>query len=118
MTFMFLSSYTINTKVILALAVISSIALGLMIIVSHLTSYIEFDFVLKWLLPAGFILLLIAFISMFAILIIMGVNNQEDVNRLAGWTLLAAANSKYNHFYEPLFFHIYEFSANTFFIQK
>ncbi|CAF0937982.1 unnamed protein product [Adineta steineri] len=83
--------YPTSTKAILGLTVISSVTLGLMIIVAHFASYIEHDFILKWLIPYGFISLVIAFVCMFVILLLTGTKEIEDVDYIVDWRLKADA---------------------------
>ncbi|CAF0874538.1 unnamed protein product [Adineta steineri] len=83
--------YPASTKAILGLTVISSVTLGLMIIVAHFASYIEHDFILKWLIPYGFISLVIAFVCMFVILLLTGTKEIEDVDYIVDWRLKADA---------------------------
>ncbi|CAF0902060.1 unnamed protein product [Adineta ricciae] len=83
--------YTRKTKAVIGFAVISSIILGLMVIVSHFASYIPYDFILKWLLPGGFISLVAAFTFIFITLIMMGSGKSDYVNRVVVWRTLQVA---------------------------
>ena len=82
------SSYSKYTKAVIALVVISSIALGCSIIIAHFASYISHDTILKWLLPVGFTLLIIPSICMIAILSLMNGNRQVDLDGLSGRILV------------------------------
>ena len=68
--------------------------LGSMVIVSHFASYIPYDFILKWLLPGGFISLVTAFTVMFITLIMMGTGRSDFVNKVVAWRTLQVAQCK------------------------
>ena len=88
------SSYSKSTKAVIALVVISAIALGCSVLIAHFASYISQDTIIKWLLPTGLALLIFTSICMFAILIIMGTNKKIDLDGISGRTLVDAAKGK------------------------
>jgi hypothetical protein len=56
-----------------------------MVIVGHLITFIEHSFILRWLLPGGFISMMIAFFSMIIILAIQGYDKDQELNYILGW---------------------------------
>ncbi|UJR28109.1 hypothetical protein I4U23_009364 [Adineta vaga] len=83
-------TYSKSTKAVIGLAIVSSFALGIMVIVSHFGSYIQYDFILKWLIPGGFFALVTGFGAIFIILIMMGSGKYEDVDEIVNWRTLEA----------------------------
>lgn len=77
-------SYTARTKAIVALAVISSISLGVLVILTHFTSYVTHDRFITWLVRGGSVAMALSCICMLAILIIMGTSKHEDARGVFG----------------------------------
>ncbi len=78
-------SYTKTTKAVVAFAVISSMTLGVMVIVAHIITFIEHSFIIRWLLPAGFISMMVACFSMVIVLAIEGYDKNQELNYMLGW---------------------------------
>lgn len=81
-------SFTAKTKAVIALAVISSICIGTLVILTHFTSYISHDTFINWLVRGGLVAMTVSSICMFSILIIMGTSKHEDSQGLDGHLLI------------------------------
>ena len=86
--FLFNSSYTVRTKISLAMAIIAVLCLGVMIFFSHLISFIEIDYILNWLIPICFGLLTLSIICITVTVSVMGALMTEDILELRyHWSL-------------------------------
>ena len=81
-------SYTARTKAIIALAVISSVSLGVLVILTHFTSYVAHDSFINWLVRGGSVAMTLSCFCMLAILIITGTSKYEDVQGILGDLLI------------------------------
>jgi len=70
------------------------VTLGCMVILAHIITFIEHSFILRWLLPAGFISMMIACFSMIIILSIEGYDKDQELNYILGWWSPDLADSK------------------------
>jgi hypothetical protein len=70
------------------MAIIAALSLGVMIFFSHIISFAKVDYILKWLLPACFVLLAVTMISIIVVLSVIGSSLLEDVLQLRyEWSL-------------------------------
>ncbi|UJR29825.1 hypothetical protein I4U23_017368 [Adineta vaga] len=81
--------YLTRTKLVLASCIMTALSLGVLIFLSHLVAFVKKETVLKWLIPACYILLFVAIIFMFITLVAAGSDLEEDVRELRfSWSIL------------------------------
>jgi hypothetical protein len=89
--FLFNSSYTLRTKISLAMTIIASLCLGIMIFFSHLISFAKIDYILDWLIPVCFVFLTLAIVCITVAVSVMGALMTEDTLELRyQWSLYAS----------------------------
>ena len=93
-------SYRVRTKVVLALTILVSIALGAMLFISHALSQIHLDRLLRWLMPACFSLLVFTIISLIIILFVGGTRLHDDLHGLESLLSTNVFNGEFLRFDE------------------
>ena len=70
------------------MTILASVALGIMLFLSHLVSFVKIDYVLRWLIPLSFALLLLIMLFILVALSVVGSRIDEDVSELRySWSL-------------------------------
>jgi hypothetical protein len=64
------------------MTVIAALSLGVMVFFSHLISFVKIDYILNWLIPVCFVLLLLSMICLIVAISVMGVLSTEDIMEL------------------------------------
>ena len=64
------------------MTILTAMALGIMVFLSHLISFVKTDYVLRWLIPTCFVLLIFSMICIIIALIVAGASLHEDVDEL------------------------------------
>jgi hypothetical protein len=64
------------------MTVLAALSLGIMIFLSHLISFVKIDYVLRWLIPCCFGLLIFAIICIIVTLGVAGSNLRQELNEL------------------------------------
>ena len=86
----FSNSYTSRTKVALAMTVMAAFSLGIMMFLSHLVTFAKTDYVLRWLIPLCFALLLFTIACIIVGISVFSAKLREDVQELRySWSLRA-----------------------------
>ena len=81
----------------MAFTILTALALGVMIFLSHLVTFVKQDRILDWLIPLCFFLLSFAVVSIFITLIVAGTDLYNDVQELRySWSLVEQAVNNSN----------------------
>jgi len=92
--------------VTLATTILSAIALGALVFISHLVAFVKKDYVLKWIIPICFLDMSFSTLCMLVTLFTAGTGLYEDVNEVRySWSLFDVVyyNGKFLIIY---FFHL------------
>ncbi|CAF3302702.1 unnamed protein product [Rotaria socialis] len=84
--------YTASTKAIVATTILSALSLGILLFLTHFVALVNIDYVLRWLIPLCFGLMIFSIIFMIATLSIAGASLGEDLEELRyQWSLFKQA---------------------------
>ncbi|CAF0984106.1 unnamed protein product [Rotaria sordida] len=74
--------YSSGTKGTVAMTILAACALGILVLLTHLVSFVTTDYMLKWLIPFSFSLLIFSIVCIFITLIFVGSTLKQDVYEL------------------------------------
>ncbi len=81
------------------MAILAALALGTMVILSHVISFVKIDYILRWLIPLCFALLSFAILCIIIVLSVAGSNISEGANELFYSVSLLRATLKNGTFF-------------------
>ncbi|CAF1467777.1 unnamed protein product [Rotaria sordida] len=74
--------YTKRTKAVLAMTVLAALSLGILMFLSHLVAFVKIDYILRWLIPLCFVLLLFSILCIVVAISAAGGKLDEDLYHL------------------------------------
>ncbi|CAF1607868.1 unnamed protein product [Rotaria magnacalcarata] len=84
--------YTGSTKAVVAMTVLSALSLGILLFLTHFVALVKIDYVLRWLIPLCFGLMLFVILSLTITLSVAGDSVDEDLQELRfQWSLYKQA---------------------------
>ncbi|CAF4722066.1 unnamed protein product, partial [Rotaria sp. Silwood2] len=98
--------YTKRTKGVVAMAVLAAFSLGILMFLTHLVAFVNIDYVLRWLIPLSFGLLIFSIICIVIAIGIAGGKLDEDAYHLRfRWSSIEdfSINGTVNPYWEEKF---------------
>ncbi|CAF5023587.1 unnamed protein product [Rotaria sp. Silwood1] len=98
--------YTPRTKGVLAMAILAAFSLGILVFLTHLVTFVKIDYVLRWLIPVSFALLIFSITCIVIGISVSGGKLNEDVYHLRSrWSSMDhfSQNETVNQYWETTF---------------
>jgi hypothetical protein len=97
------------------MAILAALALGIMVILSHVISFVKIDYILRWLIPLCFALLSFSILCIIIVLSVAGSDISEGANELFYSVSLLRATLKNGTFlfFKYLIFYYFIFFLET-----